>query len=108
MSTYTPIFDRTSLQVAWLLNEVLVQDLAGEKGGSIKRDGSFFVDGEHVGSFSDGKFFDLNGLVVEFSDPTLAQDEQPTQQNCVSPVLANPITSWSNRSWSGFLAGEQA
>ena len=105
MSTFTPIFDRTGLQVSWMLNRALVHDLQGKYAGSIQSDGSIYADGlygEYLGCFSDYKFFDPQGFVVAFLDPTLAQNEQPTHQNCVSPVLANAITNWSNRSWSDF------
>ena len=102
MSNYTPIFDRAGLQVSWMLNNSSVHDLGGEHAGSIKRDGRFFANGEHLGRFADNTFYDLNDLVVAFSDPTLAQSEPPTHQNCLSPGLAKAVSKWSDHSWADF------
>ena len=102
MSNYTPIFDRAGLQVSWMLNNSSVHDLGGEHAGSIKRDGRFFANGEHLGRFADNTFYDLNDLVVAFSDPTLAQSEPPAHQNCLSPGLAKAVINWSDHSWADF------
>ena len=88
-----------------MVNNNVVQDVHDDHVGSIKADGRFYVNGEHLGCFTEDRFLDSQGLIVAFVDRTLSQDEPPTHQTSVSPLLANAIKNWSNHSWSDYLSG---
>jgi hypothetical protein len=91
--------------VAWLLDDSFVLGLKGVPFASVHPDGSVYSPdlSTYVGAFVDGFFRDTEGLPVAFVDRTLEQNNWPTHDKLLSPLLAQRIANWSPTTWQEFL-----
>ncbi len=126
---YIPVFDKEGYAVAWLTpsyfykGAYVIYDLEGEAVGLVKRDGSVYnLDGDHVGWFEDGYFWDFKGLAVAFTKDAKGGPVIPGYQippgppaPSVQPLLPATyifaplpakVAGWSELSWKEFLKGD--
>ena len=113
-----PIFDRNGEPVGWLF-DYLVHDSQQNNVGHVQSGYFFAPNGDHLGQFLDGYFWDLQGCAVGFVADASGLPELPATHPLVPKVPHNDaalpklpslpayplirLDAWSSVSWVDYL-----